>query len=55
MISTQFPWQKVGTDLFTWNFSQETHSIPNVAKLSSETSEDIMKSIFARHSIPQEV
>ena len=61
MISTTFPqfhWQKVGTDLRNPLVINYWSRYIEVAKLSSETSEDViarMKSIFARHGIPQEV
>ena len=58
------PWLKVGTDLFMWK--QATYLLVidcysrfiEIAKLSSTTSERVithLKSIFARHGIPQTV
>ena len=58
------PWLKVGTDLFMWK--QATYLLVidyysrfiEIAKLSSTTSEEVIthiKSIFARHGIPQTV
>lgn len=58
------PWQKVGTDLFEWK--QSTYLLVvdyysryiEIAKLTSTTSKgviDNLKSIFARHGIPQTV
>ena len=54
------PWQKVATDLFSWKGSQYLLVIDYVelSKLSATTSQDVinhMKSIFARHGIPNEV
>ena len=58
------PWQKVGTDLFVWDnatyllvVDYYSHFI-EIAKLSRTTSQgviDHLKSIFARHGIPQVV
>ena len=58
------PWQKVASDLYVWNgvnyllvidyFSRYTE----IAKLSGESSANFikhLKSIFARHGIPQEM
>ncbi|KAL5500080.1 hypothetical protein EMCRGX_G011580 [Ephydatia muelleri] len=58
------PWQKVATDLFSWKGSQYLLIIDyfsryvELSKLSATTSQDVinhMKSIFARHGIPNEV
>ena len=58
------PWQKVATDLFSWKGSQYLLVIDyfsryvELSKLSATTSQDVinqMKSIFARHGIPNEV
>ena len=58
------PWQKVGTDLFEWKDSTYLLIIDyfsryiEIAKLHHTTSEDVilhMKSIFARHGIPEVV
>ena len=60
----KLPWQKVASDLFVWKNSHYLLVIDyfsryiEVAKLSSESSANVithMKSIFARHGIPQEV
>lgn len=59
-----FPWQKIGTDLFMWK--QKTYLLVidyysrfiEIAKLASMTSNEVishLKSIFARHGIPQYV
>ena len=67
LIPTSFPklpWQKVGSDLFMWKNSHYLLIIDyfsryiEIAKLNSESSACVikhMKSIFARHGIPQEV
>ena len=67
LISTPFPqlpWQKVGVDLFTWKTAKYLLLVDyysrfvEVVKLPSETSSVVierMKSVFARHGIPQEV
>ena len=58
------PWEKVGTDIFEWRNSSYLLVIDyysryiEVAKLSSMTSQNIvqhLKSIFARHGIPETV
>ena len=58
------PWQKVGTDLFVWDNATYLLVVDyyscfiEIAKLSRTTSHgviDHLKSIFARHSIPQVV
>ena len=58
------PWQKVATDLFSWKGSQYLLVIDffsryvELSKLAATTSQDVinqMKSIFARHGIPNEV
>lgn len=58
------PWQKVGTDLFHWKGSVYLLIVDyysryiETAKLSSTSSSTVIqhiKSIFARHGIPQEV
>ena len=58
------PWQKVGTDLFQWKDSTYLLIIDyfsryiEIAKVHHTTSEDVilhMKSIFARHGIPEVV
>ena len=58
------PWQKVATDLFSCKGSQYLLVIDyfsryvELSKLSAATSQDVinhMKSIFARHGIPNEV
>ena len=58
------PWQKVATDLLSWKGSQYLLIIDyfsryvELSKLSATTSQDVinhMKSIFARHGIPNEV
>ena len=60
----ELPWQKVASDLFVWKNSHYLLVIDyfsryiEVAKLTSESSASVikhMKSIFARHGIPQEV
>ena len=67
MIASELPscpWQKVGTDLFMWK--QKTYLLVvdyysrfiEIARLSSLTSDEVithLKSIFARHGIPQYV
>ena len=67
LIPTSFPklpWQKVGSDLFMWKNSHYLLIIDyfsryiEIAKLNSESAACVikhMKSIFARHGIPQEV
>ena len=59
-----FPWQKVATDLFdgkgiTYLLVVDYYSrFIEIAKLSTTTSSDVirhLKSIFARHGIPEEV
>ena len=63
LLSTPFPqlpWQKVGTDLFTWNSTKYLLVIDYYSRYIevAETSNDVMirlKSIFARHGIAQEV
>ena len=56
------PWEKVETDLFVWNQVNYLLAIDyysryvQIAKLVSTTSEgviDQLKSLFARHGIPQ--
>ena len=58
------PWQKVASDMFVWKNSHYLLVIDyfsryiEIAKLSSESSAAVikhMKSIFARHGIPQEL
>lgn len=58
------PWQKVGTDLFHWNghdyllVADYYSKFPEIALLTDIKSKTVishMKSIFARHGIPQEV
>ena len=58
------PWQKVASDLFVWNGVQYLLVIDyfsryvEIAKLSGESSANVikhLKSIFARHGIPQEL
>ena len=58
------PWQKVGTDLFVWDNATYLLVVDyysrfiEIAKLSRTTSQgviDHLKSIFARHGIPQVV
>ena len=58
------PWQKVATDLFKWKGSTYLLVVDyfskfiEISKLRNETSEEVichLKSIFARHSIPQQV
>ena len=61
---TDYPWQKVATDLFEWRkntyllvvdyYSRYT----KIQKLTTTTSADVirqLKSIFARHGIPEEL
>ena len=59
-----FPWQRVGTDLFEWKGSPYLLVVDyysryiEVAKLSATTADSVithMKSIFARHGIPETV
>ena len=59
-----FPWQRVGTDLFQLNGTNFLIIIdyfsryPDVVKLRGTTSRDvieILKSTFARHGIPETV
>jgi transposase InsO family protein len=61
-VETWGPWERVGTDLFTWGgcdylIAIDYHSnYPEIAKLESTTSSSIilhLKSIFARHGIPR--
>ena len=58
------PWQKVASDLFVWNGTNYLLVIDyfsryiEIAKLSGESSSNVikhLKSIFARHGIPQEM
>ena len=60
----EYPWQKVGTDLFVWNKANYLLVVDyysryiEVAKLQSSTSGGVinhMKSIFARHGVPETV
>jgi len=65
LITSQFPelpWQKLGTDLFTWKGSNYLLMIDyfsryiEIAKLNSTTSASVinhLSSIFSRHGIPQ--
>lgn len=67
LMPAQFPkvpWQKVASDLFVWKNSHYLLIIDyfsryiEIAKLNSESAASVikhMKSIFARHGIPQEV
>ena len=57
-----YPWQVAGTDLFEWDNSSYLLVVdyfsryPEVRKMSSTTSESIisaLKSVFARHGIPE--
>ena len=59
-----YPWEIVGTDLFEWKGEQYLIIIdyysryPEIAKLSSTTSSaviTVLKSVFARHGIPEVV
>ena len=61
-ILPELPWQKVGTDLFEWRKSIYLLIVDYYSrfiestKLSRPTAENIinlMKSIFARHGIPE--
>lgn len=56
------PWEKVGTDLFTWSgcdfliVIDYYSNYPEIAKLESITSNSVithLKSIFARHGVPK--
>ena len=58
----EYPWQMVGSDLFTLNGDQYLlvadyfSRYPKVVKLNSTTSQSIitqLHSIFARHGIPE--
>ena len=60
----KLPWQKVRSDLFVWKNSHYLLIIDyfsryiEIAKLSSESATSVitnMKSIFARHGVPQEL
>ena len=60
----KLPWQKLGSDLFVWKNSHYLLIIDyfsryiEIAKLSSKSATSIithMKSIFARHGVPQEL
>ena len=60
----EYPWQKIGTDLFSLNGSNYLLAadyfsrFPEVIKLTSTTSASIisaLKSIFSRYGIPEEV
>ena len=60
----KLPWQKVGSDLFVWKNSHYLLIIDyfsryiEIAKLSSKSAISVithMKSIFARHGVPQEL
>ena len=60
----ELPWQKVASDLFVWNGVHYLLVIDyfsrymEIAKLSGESSANAikhLKSIFARHGIPQEL
>ena len=67
LMPSQFPnlpWQKVASDLFVWNRAHYLLVIDyfsryvEIAKLSGESSSNVikhLKSIFARHGIPQEM
>ena len=58
------PWQKVATDLFKWKGSTYLLVVDyfskyiEISKLEGESSQEViqrLKSIFARHGIPQQV
>ena len=58
------PWQKLGTDLFDWKGSKYLLVVDyfsrfvEISKLSGETCGEVvrhMKSIFARHGVPEEL
>ena len=61
LIMTKLPWQRVGTDLLEYKGTQYvlvtdyfSHYI-EIAKLSSDAIITHLKSMFARHGIPQYV
>jgi len=61
-MSSELPWQKVGTDLFEWRNDMFLLVVDyysryiEIAKLNRSTAEEVIartKSIFARHGIPE--
>lgn len=63
-VLPDYPWQKVGTDLFTLNgatyiiVTDYFSHCPEVIKLSNTTSAGVistLKPLFARHGVPEEV
>ena len=61
LIVTQYPWQKVGVDLFEWIYllviDYYSRSI-EITKLTATSANEVichLKSIFARHGIPAEL
>ena len=62
LLSSDFPWQRVASDLFEWKKSKYLLVIDyfsrfiEIGRLSTATSNDVithMKSIFARHGVPE--